>query len=85
MPPRDWRLRVSDILDAIAAIRRYTQDMDFDAFAADRKTMDAVIRNFAVIGEAARCVPTEITDTTRHIPWRDMREMRNVAVHAYLG
>jgi uncharacterized protein with HEPN domain len=85
VPPRDWKLRVADILDAIAAIQRYTSGMDYNTFASDRKTVDAVIRNITVIGEAARCVPTDVEAATIHIPWKDMREMRNVVVHIYFG
>ena len=85
MPPRNWQLRVADILDAIAAIQQHTAGMDYHAFAADRKTVDAVLRNITVIGEAARCVPPDIADAAPHIPWKDMREMRNVVVHAYFG
>jgi uncharacterized protein with HEPN domain len=34
--------------------------MEFDDFHEDEKTIDAVIRNFIVIGEAARNVPDDI-------------------------
>ena len=40
------------ILEAIANIREYTAGLDFAAFTRDRKTQDAVVRNFEVIGEA---------------------------------
>ena len=52
MPPeRGWKLRISDILDAIATIQEYTAGMDLKRFAEDRKTVDAVVRNFTIIGE----------------------------------
>lgn len=85
MPPRNWRLRITDILDAINAIQQFTAGMDFDAFAADRKTVDAVLRNITVIGEAARCIDPEFVDASPQIPWKDMREMRNIVVHMYFG
>ena len=47
--------------------------------------MDAVIRNFIVIGEAARSVPKEITDKYPGVPWRLMGDMRNFAIHEYWG
>lgn len=68
MPPRDWTLRIADILDAIAAIREFTAGMDYDAFTRDRKTLDAVLRNFTVIGEAARYVPDDVTAAHPEIP-----------------
>lgn len=85
MPPRDWRLRISDILQAIAKIQTYTRAMDFDQFTQDEKTIDAVVRNITVIGEAAGAVPSEIANAHPEIPWQDMRDMRNVVVHVYFG
>ncbi len=53
MPHREWRIRIHDILAAINAIAEYTRGMDYRTFAADQKTIDAVLRNITVIGEAA--------------------------------
>ena len=54
MPPeRGWTLRISEILGAITAIQQYTAGMDLSRFTEDRKTVDAVVRNFTIIGEAA--------------------------------
>lgn len=53
MPPRQWKLYLEDILNAIEKIERYTHGMDLQEFAASDITIDAVIRNFTVIGEAA--------------------------------
>jgi uncharacterized protein with HEPN domain len=83
--PRDWRLRVQDILDAIATIQLYTAGMDYFAFTHDRKTMDAVLRNITVIGEAASRVPETIQGESPEVPWADMRDMRNVVIHEYFG
>jgi uncharacterized protein with HEPN domain len=83
MPPRDWAFRIQDVLDAIAKIRRYVSDIDFDTFENDEEIMDAVIHNLTVIGEAANHMPAEITDRHADIPWRQMIDMRNFSVHAY--
>ena len=83
MPPRDWVFRIQDILDAIAKIRRYVSDIDFDTFENDEEVMDAVIHNLTVIGEAANHIPAEITGRHSDIPWRQMIDMRNFSVHAY--
>ena len=82
---REWRVRVQDILDSIAAIQTYTVGMDYSAFAQDRKTIDAVLRNITVIGEAANQVPDSVQTASPEVPWRDMRDMRNVVVHEYFG
>ncbi len=85
MSPREWRLRVQDILDAIATIQDYTAGIEYAAFTRDRRTMDAVLRNITVIGEAASRIPEAIQAASPDIPWADMRDMRNVVVHEYFG
>ena len=85
MPPRDWRFRIRDILDAVEAVQRYTEGMTYEAFTADRKTVDAVIRNLIVIGEAAARVPDDVALAHPDIPWKDMRDMRNFVIHEYFG
>ncbi|MCK9357480.1 MAG: DUF86 domain-containing protein [Dehalococcoidia bacterium] len=85
MPPRDWSFRIRDILDAIAAVRSYTDGMDFAEFASDRRTVDAVVRNVEIIGEAAAHVPRSVVQSHPEIPWAEMRAMRNVIVHEYYG
>ena len=82
MPPeRGWKLRISDVLDAIAAIQEYVTGMDLKRFAEDRKTVDAVVRNFTIIGEAAIRIPEQVITKNPEIPWRDMSDMRNIVVH----
>jgi uncharacterized protein with HEPN domain len=85
MPVRKWELRISDILDALDKIRMYTEGMDFESFCSDLKTVDAVLRNITTIGEAANHVPEDIIASSPEIPWRDMRDIRNILVHEYFG
>jgi len=82
---RDWRFRVRDILDAVRAIERYTEGMTFEEFAADARTIDAVVRNLMTIGESTRWIPEAIKDAYREVPWRTLRGVRNVVVHEYFG
>ena len=85
MPPRQWRLFVADIVDAITAIDAYTAGLTREQFFGDRLRLDAVIKNLAVIGEAAGRVPADVTEAYPRIPWSRMRGMRNVVVHEYFG
>jgi len=78
-----WRFRVEHILEAIEKIRRYTTGMTEETFAATPMAVDAVIRNFLVIGEATRHIPVEIQSKYPSIPWPLMQGMRNVLVHEY--
>jgi uncharacterized protein with HEPN domain len=59
-------MRISDILKCIAKIRRYTKGYSFDDFQEDEKTIDSVLRNLEIIGEAARHVPAEIRAVTQN-------------------
>ena len=59
--------------------------MSYNDFVSDPKTVDAVIRNFIIIGEAASRVPSEIESMNPELPWKDMRDMRNFVVHEYFG
>jgi uncharacterized protein with HEPN domain len=82
---RDWRFRVRDILAAVRAIIAYTEGMTRDEFAADPKTMDAVIRNLMTLGESIRWIPESVLDAHPQVPWGTMRAVRNVVVHEYFG
>ena len=85
MPPRHWRLRVTDILECAATSEEYTRNLDYAAFAQDSRTVKAVVRDLTVIGEAAASIPEWLTDRHPEVPWADMRDMRNVVVHQYFG
>ena len=85
MPPRNWRLRIEDMLDAADAIGRFAEGVDFETFRQDRKTVDAVIRNLEVIGEAARHVPDSVREQFTEIPWADIVGMRSILIHEYFG
>jgi len=61
MSRRLWKHRITDILDSIKKIQNYVDQMEFDDFEKDEKTIDAVIRNFIVIGEPpAMCLMTSL-------------------------
>ena len=85
VPPRNWKIRVTDILQCIAKIGRYTKSYTFDNFQEDEKTIDSVLRNLEIIGEAARHVPAEIRARYPEIPWAEMLTMRNIVIHEYHG
>lgn len=85
MPHRDWKIRIHDIIKALEAIQSYTEGMSFNDFCSDRKTVDAVVRNFIIIGEASTHIPDELCTKYPEIPWYEMRGMRNFVVHEYFG
>ena len=83
--PRDHRLYLDDILEAIGNIREYVSGLDYDAFARDKKTRDAVVRNLEIIGEAAVRLPETLRAGAPEIEWRKIMGLRNVLAHQYFG
>ena len=81
---KDDRVYLLHIRDALRQIRDYTKEGE-SVFLSDRKTQDAVIRNFEIIGEAARAIEPAIKHKHASIPWNDIIGMRNVIVHVYFG
>ncbi|MFZ3209496.1 MAG: HepT-like ribonuclease domain-containing protein [Geobacteraceae bacterium] len=75
---RDYILFLEDILDAVGKIENYVGDLSFDDFAANSMAVDAVIRNFGVIGEAAKNIPKRIRDRYPHVEWKEAVGFRNV-------
>jgi uncharacterized protein with HEPN domain len=74
------------IVDAMVRIRRYVAGLSEPGFMADEKTQDAVVRNFEVIGEAARHVQTQhghFAAAHPEVPWALMYAMRNRVSHGY--
>jgi len=63
----------------------YTKNLSFEDFLKDSKTVDAVIRNFEVIGEAANLLPEGFKDKYPEIDWHRIRGFRNRIVHDYFG
>ena len=84
-PERNWRMRVEDILACIQKIESYTHGLTYEQFSLDDKTVDAVIRNLEIIGEAAGNIPLEIQEKYPELAWLEMRGMRNIVAHEYFG
>jgi uncharacterized protein with HEPN domain len=82
---RTCKMYFDDILMAIDRILEYTQNYDFLTFKRDYKTVDAVIRNFEIIGEAAKNIPINIKEQYPDVPWDEMYSLRNRISHAYFG
>ncbi|WP_197431261.1 DUF86 domain-containing protein [Halorubrum sp. CBA1125] len=74
---------LDDILEAVEKIEQFTEGMDYEEFTADPKTVDAVLRNFGVIGEAAKNIPEDIRQEYSDVPWSEMAGMRDKLIHGY--
>jgi uncharacterized protein with HEPN domain len=82
---RTYLLYLKDIQTAMTRIAEYVEGLDFNNFKKDYKTVDAVIRNFEIIGEASNKLPAEIKEKYKEIPWDEMYLLRNKVSHEYFG
>ena len=85
MSDRRAKLLIEDILTSAQKIKRYTAAMNFIQFTVDEKTVDAVARNFEIIGEAANRLPDDFKAQYSDIDWNRIRGFRNRIVHDYFG
>ncbi len=82
---RDYKLYLYDIREAIEKIETFTKGLTFEGFAEDTKTVDAVIRNLEIMGEASKHIPKRVKDKHPGIDWKAMSGMRNILAHEYFG
>ncbi len=85
MSKRDKILLLEDMLQSANKIKRYTDNVDYDSFVEDYKTIDAVVRNFEIIGEAANRMDSDFRTNNPEIEWKRIRGFRNRIVHEYFG
>lgn len=76
---------LDDILVAMTRIAEYIEGYNFDQFKEDHKTVDAVIRNFEIIGEASKKLDKKIKEKYPEVPWTEMYYLRNKVSHEYFG
>jgi len=85
MSERADRDFLSDIPEAIRRMAAYTAGMTYEAFLADTKTQDAVIRNLEIIGEATKNLSEGLRARYPPIPWKNMAGVRDRLIHHYFG
>lgn len=85
MSKRDLDLLLDDILESCQNIKIYTEGFDFDSFLKDKKTIDAVVRNFITIGEVASKLEPDYKYLNPQIDWKKIKNLRNRMVHDYTG
>jgi uncharacterized protein with HEPN domain len=66
---RDEYLLLKEIRLALDRIDSSTRGMSYEEFAADERTVNAVIFNFLVIGEAVKHLPPTLTGNHPENPW----------------
>ena len=85
MSKRYPNLLIEDVIDSSNKILDYTNGLSFEEFINDSKTIDAVIRNFEIIGEATNRLPDDFKEQYQDIDWHKIRGFRNRIGHDYMG
>lgn len=80
---RDYKLYFLDIASSCKKISSYIRGLTFEKFSSEPKTIDAVVRNLEIIGEAVNKVPPEVRKETSEIPWNEIVGLRNKVIHEY--
>jgi len=81
---KDPRVYLAQILERVDRILNFTATGK-EAFLSSPLIQDGVIRNFEVIGEAAKRVPDDFRRNHPSIPWKGLAALRDVLIHQYEG
>ena len=82
---RSYLLYLEDILTCTEKILKYVGDSTFEEVAKDEMRLEAIERNFTIMGEAARNIPQEIREKYPFVEWQKVTDFRNVLSHEYFG
>jgi uncharacterized protein with HEPN domain len=82
---RKYSLYIEDMVISIKRIEEYIDNKDFSEFKKSYMIVDAVVRNFEIIGEAAKNISLEIQLKYPEVPWKKMVGLRNLISHEYFG
>lgn len=85
MSERSDKVLMEDMLEAVNRVLEYTAGYSSEAFGKDKKTVDAVLRNLQVLGEAAKQVSDATKKANPEIEWSKIIRSRHIIVHEYFG
>jgi len=83
--PRSQLLYLNDIFEAIQNIRLYVGALTLGEFQNDQMRVDAVVRNFEVIGEAVKNLSDELKTQFPDTDWKAVAGFRDTLIHGYFG
>lgn len=82
---RSYKLYLEEILTSTNKIQKYVGNSSIEEFLKDEMKIDAVVRNFEIIGEAASKISQEIKEKYPSVEWRKISDFRNILAHEYFG
>lgn len=83
--PRDYRVYLDDIIEAAGKTLTYTEGFDLVTFKTDSRTLDAVVRNLEIVGEAVKQLPDDLRSRHPEIDWKRIAGLRDILAHRYFG
>ncbi len=83
--PRSQLLYLSDIAEATDNIVTYVGSRSFDEFKRDKMRIDAVVRNFEIIGEAVKNLDDRLKQGFPRTDWKAIAGFRDTLIHGYFG
>lgn len=80
---RIYSLYLADIVESCGRIRSYLTGMTLEEFVLDQRTVDAVVRNLEIIGEAVKNLSDEVRNICPEVEWKKVARFRDVIAHHY--
>ena len=82
---RNDRTYLTHIREAIESIEEYLEGVSYNQFVSSKMTIDAVVRELEIIGEASNNISDQFRRQHSGVLWRRMKDMRNFLIHEYFG
>jgi len=82
---RSLALYLKDIITSIYKIKKYTFNLTYEEVLEEEKTIESVVYNLMIIGEATKKIPPEIRIKYSQIEWQKISGLRDFIAHAYFS
>ena len=81
----DFGLYLIHIAESLRNVLEYTKDIEYSVFATEKMRQDAVIRNYEIVGEAAKRIPEDFRKLHPDVDWKGLAGLRDILIHQYFG
>lgn len=80
---RDDRVYLDDMITCCSRAASYIEGMTPEQFLEDQRTIDAVVRNLEIVGEASKKIADQTKERYSDVEWKGIAGFRDIAIHAY--